>query len=75
MLPQATNGFTAWKSNQHLHHLPLQPKNTSAGITSTQGASNYLTPGLLDPCMDITLGTDLETEKKQLWIQMEKNAT
>lgn len=58
MLSQATNGFTAWESNQHVHHLPLHPKNTRAGITSTKGASNYLyiTSGLLDPNMYITKG-------------------
>lgn len=57
MLPQvATNVFIAWKSNQHLHHLPLSTKNTKAGITSTQGASNYLTTGILDPCRDSTQG-------------------
>lgn len=51
---RATNGLTAWKSNQHLHRLPLQPKNISAGFTSTQGAINYLTSGLPDPCMSHT---------------------
>ena len=56
MLYPAPNGFTAWQSNQHLHHHPLRPKNTSAGIISPQGASYYLTLGLLDPCMDITHG-------------------
>lgn len=66
-LSQATNGFTAWKSNQHLHHLILQPKNTSADITSTQGASNYLTSRLLDSYMAITQGVlMLEQKKKQL---------
>lgn len=54
MLSQTTNGFRVWKSNQHLHHLPLQSKNTSTDITSTQGASNYLTPELLDPSMNST---------------------
>lgn len=63
-LYQTTNGFTAWKSNQHLHHLPLRPKNTSAGIIPTQGASNYLTPGLLDPSMDITPGDWFRNRKK-----------
>lgn len=63
-LSQATNGFTAWKSNQHLHHLILQPKNTSADITSTQGASNYLTSGLLDSYMAITQGVLMLEQKK-----------
>lgn len=51
---RATNGLTAWKSNQHLHCLPLQPKNIRAGFTSTRGAISYLTSGLPDPCMSHT---------------------
>lgn len=44
-LSRATNGFTAWNSNQHLIHLPAQTKNTGNDITSAQGAKvrGYLT--------------------------------
>ena len=48
------NGFTDWKSNQHLHHLPLQSKNTTNVITSIQGASNYLSLVLLHQCLNST---------------------
>lgn len=66
MLSQATNGCTAEKSNQHLHHLPLWSKNTNAGIISMQGASNYLTPRLLDPCMGSTQGDWFRNRQKTI---------